>query len=285
MMKTILKSFVCALLLSSASSLHAATFTFEFPERTSRAEEIRAQLVIHTEGEQLNAVQGEITVPAGVEVTKIYDNDSAILLWVEKPSFNTKTRKVSFSGVTPGGISGDRTILTLALKATLSGEFNFVLANASSFKNDGIGNEIRIKPLQAVLSVGENISTTTPTVLDRVSPEPFIPVIATSPDIYENKAFVSFVAHDKESGIDHYEYKASFLNPGSEGWITVESPFELPKEALGKRVYIKAFDLAGNTRMASIPTPGYYANVAGGVIITVLIIICVLYIARRLFLR
>src|SRR6185436_11441101 len=94
--------------------------------------------------ETVNAIAGELLLPAGVEVSEIQTGASAVLFWLEPPAFNVQTRTLSFSGLTPGGMYGRRQILNFLLKAKEAGTLPLSFMNLSAYKNDGKGTPVTI---------------------------------------------------------------------------------------------------------------------------------------------
>lgn len=261
---------------------HAARFYLDIPPSASKNEEVLATLKMNTEREVVNAISGEIVLPREVEIAHIYDGGSAVTLWIEKPSFSTSSSTITFSGLTPGGINGDYTLFSFVLKSSVSGTFPLTISRVTALKNDGKGTPVKVTMSPAYIKILSTVSTSTFSITDTTLPEVFIPSITSSKDLFENQAFVSFLAQDKGQGIDHYEYAATFFgSPGNDSWIDVESPFVLPKEALSKKVFIKAVDKSGNMRVVSIAGPSYYANMGSWSIIIVLLILCVLFFSKR----
>lgn len=278
-------TYVAILFLLIPSVVKGATFSFDIPKNVSLNEEVLVKLKIHTEGETLNALSGEIIIPPEIEISNIYDGDSALLLWVEKPVFKKESKRIYFSGITPGGILGERNIFSFIMRANASGAFNLSLSEVSSLKNDGLGSLVKVSSLPASVVVGSEKSSSQKVITDILSPEAFLPVIAKSSDIFDNQPFISFITHDKGVGIDRYEYMATrLLSPKSDGWTVVESPFLIPDKDLSKKIHIKAVDKSGNDRIVSVTGPNYFVNMALWSIIILLIILCVLFTIKRFLL-
>lgn len=259
------------------------TFSFELPAKAARGQEVLVRLQVHTGRESTNAVSGEIRIPTGIEVKQIYTGDSAVILWVDQPTFATSTQSILFSGLTPGGITGDRTILSFVIRGGEAGTYAFTLEKPTTLKNDGNGTPIVTTVIPRRLTIDSRVSTSTVVITDTVSPEPFVPALTFSEDILGKETYISFSAQDKGVGIGHYEYAARFRGqPGKTGWTKAESPFVLPRSAYAQKIYIKAVDKVGNERIEVIHGPSYYKNIGTWSIIILLLITCVLYIRKRL---
>ena len=221
---------------------------------------------VDTGTETINALEGKLVLPEGVSVEEIYTGNSAILIWIARPTFNDEDNSIFFSGFSPGGFRGKYPVFSLGTNNLSGATFKDIVA----FRNDGEGTEVTVK-LSLVL--GELAEDTTP-------PEPFTAVISKSDDIFEGKYFVSFVAQDKGTGVAKYEYQTRWLfSPGEKGWTTAESPKVLSRSELFKRIYIRATDQKGNYREVSTPGPYRFITLLIGVII----IVCILLFLRRFF--
>ena len=94
-------------------------------------------------------------------------------------------------------------------------------------------------------------------MIDTVPPEEFGPQIGQDSTIYDGKYFLSFVAQDKTSGVDHYEItevpRLSFKK--TKEWKVVQSSYLLEDQRLRSVIEVKAVDKAGNERVAEIKPP------------------------------
>jgi len=122
-------------------------------------------------------------------------------------------------------------------------------------------------------------------MIDTIPPEEFEPQIGQDPTMYDGKYFLSFIAQDKTSGVDHYEVTEvpwfSFKKT-KEGKV-VQSPYLLEDQRLRKVIKVKAVDKAGNERIAEIRLP--YKITLGDVLILLLILIgigIILWLAKRI---
>jgi hypothetical protein len=93
--------------------------------------------------------------------------------------------------------------------------------------------------------------------IDTTPPADFKPKIETlAAFVLASRGIVTFETTDALSGIDHYE--AGVINKKnspdiSPVFVEVESPYQLPTAISGElRVIIRAFDKAGNTRVATV---------------------------------
>jgi hypothetical protein len=224
---------------------------------------------IDTGSELINAVSGTLVLPPGSSVGDIYTGSSAILIWVAQPTYNSEANTVTFAGLSPGGFKGKYPLFSLEWQGGNIGQISF--KDVNSYRNDGEGTPANVRLFLSETKIAD----------DLVPPEPFTPVISTSPDIFEGRAFVSFVAQDKGTGIEKYEYAATwFFAPGENGkWITAESPLVLSNSERFKRIHVRAIDGQGNFRVVSTAGPYSYISLGIGLIMMV----CVaLFITRSL---
>lgn len=214
---------------------------------------------LDSEEESINALDSSIAIPANLSVEDIRDGNSLIPLWLEHP--HVDGNHIVFSGVIPGGLKSQKVYLfSVIFKAQQDGDATVVTDQEQILLNDGLGTAAKLHqaPLQlSVAATGPVTHFTPPT--DNMPPEPFQPVIGQS-GVQENKLFLAFVAHDKDSGIDHYEYYDSNFKytPGEVlqkkwSWQTVESPKNIQERDLAKYLYVKAVDRAGNVTVAIVP--------------------------------
>ncbi len=233
-----------------------------------------AVLNVDTNSNSINAIEGTIQIPKDISITKIYDGNSVLVFWVDKPTLDKSTNTIRFSGFTPGGFQGVWSLFSL------EGNFNeqdlnrFTFQGVRALENDGQGTAVSVK-----LTIASTIINK-----DTTSPEVFVSEISKSPEVFDNLYFLSFVTQDKGMGIDHYEYAATrFFSPSAGEWKPAESPFVLNKSELSKRIFIKAIDKSGNERISTLFGPKYFEYTFIGFIIGVLIL-CVLSYILKMFL-
>jgi hypothetical protein len=211
----------------------------------------------------INALEATIQIPKSVTVTKILDGNSPLIFWVRPAVLDKDTNTISFAGITPGGFAGNGTILSIVGDFQVGDYKNITFKEVMALKNDGQGTLGKIK---LYASNGAD-------VVDSVPPEPFKPIISNSPDLFNNKKFLSFVTQDKGVGIDHYEFKGE----------VVESPVELSLLNLFQKISIKAVDKSGNEIVQSTVGPFYYYLWSFVWVIIISLALWVLsYIRRRL---
>ncbi len=220
-------------------------------------------LSVDTLGKSINTVSGVIDIPQDkLQIVDVRYGNSIVTLWAEKPSINPANGTISFAGGIPGGYGGSNgPMLTFGLKARRTGSPLTFLKDVKILLNDGLGTEVQnvtlknltltIKGAAPLPKVPEKeISAPPEEVLppDTVPPEHFTPLISNHPAIEDNKYFVAFFAVDKDSGIARYEVKeeSRFIPLFSAEYTEAKSPYILQYQKWPSRVYVRAYDQAGN---------------------------------------
>jgi hypothetical protein len=254
--------------------------------------------MLDTEGEIINALEGEILFPEELlELVEIRDGDSIINLWVERPSIEL-TGKVIFSGIIPTGFTGVLSpyyegygpgkIFSLIFVSKKEGQGTVVLENGKVLLHDGLGTPANVKISNFQFSISKDVPGFEFEISKDIElPEPFLPEITEDQNIFDGKWFLVFVTQDKGSGIDHYEVQESRREKIENGkWITAESPYVLKDQKLKSWIYVKAVDKAGNERVGVVesryPVKWYEVCWIWGIIILV-IIFTGIFIKRNLW--
>jgi len=236
-------------------------------------DEFEAVLMLNTENQNINAVEGKIILSKNLRVEKILDGDSIINLWIQKPAINSQN-ELAFSGIIPGGFVGQLSpqvkgllpgvILRMILKVRSAGEVKIDTANTRVLLNDGRGTEtsLSILTLSAITKEGTRTGPGTAIRQDKTPPELFTPEISRSPDTFNNQWFLVFATQDKGYGIDHYEINEVSPIIHNIPWLgkliisgtfkIAESPYLLKDQGLQSYIYVKAVDKAGNERIAML---------------------------------
>ena len=224
---------------------------------------------VDTGTKTINAIEGVLVLPLGASVGEIHTGNSAILIWIAKPAFNRESSTITFSGFTPGGFRGKYPVFSLngvGLEEVRGASFS----NVRGYLNDGSGTEVNVT-LRLVPAE---------TLVDDAPPEPFAPIISSSPDLFEGRDFISFATQDKGTGVGRYEYASTWLlNPNNEDWQVTEAPRVLTAIEKFKRLHIRAVDYAENVQRVSTVGPYRHALILIGTIM----IVCVLLFLRRSF--
>lgn len=204
-------------------------------------------IFINTENQSINAIEGELIFSRDLfGLREIKYGNSIINFWVEKPK---KADKIVFSGIIPGGYTGDKGLLFSAIFYTKKEGKGFIeIRNPKTLLNDGQGTETNTK----ASALGIIISAEEPSFLptkkkDTEPPEPFEPAVANDPTIFNGKYFLVFATQDKDSDIDYYE-----VCEKGEKCKVAGSPYLLKNQKLDKKIIVKAIDKNGNERIATL---------------------------------
>jgi len=227
------------------------------------------QIEVNTGRENVNAVEGTLMLPVGTHVESIYTGRSAVIIWLKEPVYDEASRSITFAGLSPGGFSGKQPLFAIEISGgSLTGAF---WRETAAYKNDGEGS-----PVNITFNFSESTIAT-----DDAPPESFSLEVAHSPALLDGKYFASFVAQDKITGVERYEYRSSwFMTPDAdEKWVRVQSPLALSKKEYFQRIHVRAIDHSGNFRLQSTAGPYWGITLAIGIII----IVCVaLFLTRSL---
>ena len=282
-LKLILLLIACFLSLSA--SAHAAELNLiSQTHEINVGQQFQIDVILNTEGESINAVEGKIVFPAELlELKEIRDGNSSINFWIEKPH-SSQSGVIVFSGITPGGLLGPKELLfSVVFRAKKEGSGTIQTDGFRVLRNDGEGTpaNIKISPLQFSISQKSSpISPAIESIKDTEFPEDFKPIIASDPSIFDGKYFLVFVTQDKISGIANYK-----VREGKWGWFNVaESPYLLIHQSLDRKIFVKAVDKNGNERIAVVE-PRYsikwYENYWIWIIIIILGVI-IAYLVKRI---
>lgn len=222
---------------------------------------------LNTNNESINAFEGEIVFPSGmIALGEVRDGNSMVSLWVEKPRL-TREGVVSFSGIIPGGFSGQQGYLfSLIFESIDFGTFTIESRNENVYLNDGEGTatEVTRSPLTLTALITSSTEAVFLPVRDTEPPESFSVTLVTDPNIFEGKHAIAFATQDKGGGVSEYqvaEYHRPFwkfsTNPNELSWVPVQSPYLLSDQSLRSVVYVKALDYSGNERVTILSPQGF----------------------------
>jgi len=276
-------------LVLMAPKADAAKLYFETNiQEISIGQRFPLDLILNTEDEEINAVEGKIGFPENLlELKEIRDGNSIINFWVEKPRIGSNNQ-VIFSGITPGGYVGENgLIFSVIFQAKNEGGGVIEISDAKTLLNDGKGTPAQLKISNFQFLISKQISTPQTPILeikDTEPPEDFKPEIAQNPEMFDGKYFLVFATQDKGSGIDYYALRETrrktIIRETDAKWIVAESPYVLKDQKLRSYIYVKAVDKAGNERIAMVE-PRYPIRWYEIWWVWVIIIIIVAYIIWR----
>ena len=231
----------------------AAVLYFGAPAKEIGVERLVAiGVFVDSEGESVNAFEGEIAAPETVEIREIADGASFVNFWVERPRIEGS--RIIFSGIAPGGFLGSRGLLfSFVAYPRALGAIDIGAGHIRMFLNAAEGTPVVSKVAPISLRVVKDSSLPEfSRFVDTEAPEPFVPEVLRDSSVFGGRWFVAFAAQDKGSGIDRYE-----VSEGGLPFRTAESPYLLERQRSGGTIIVKAIDRQGNERIAEVRGPGF----------------------------
>lgn len=233
----------------------------------------------------INTVSVGIHIPPGFTPSDYYDGNSIINLWVDKPTWDPNSRSFSFSGIIPGGFSGDSArLLVVKLSADspssdpvwFEPEKTKIYLNTPEAKKDSI-------ILDSIVLKNASQNNISETLKDSDKPEPFVAKLVINDQNFSGKSAIIFNTTDKSGGINHYEVKESYFRGGYFAeWHEVESPYILQDQNLHSYIFIKAVDESGNFYISTL-SPVHSIVLVQIIIIFAIISLYVLYYFKKRF--
>lgn len=247
------------LLVSKSSFAASIEFSKDTPVILSIEKNFYVDVFVDGEGEDINAFLGEITFPDGlVEIDSIYNGSTVTTAWVVPPVVSGSS--IQFAGIMANGFSGTidpitntknpGTLFRITFRPLREGSGIVNISKAEVYKNDGLGTKLSTTADSFTFAIskdGDRMETELP---DTNGPEDFRPMIVSHPDVYDGRYFLIFSTTDKETGVAYYEVKE-----GRRPWVRATSPYLLEDQTLRSRIWVRAFDYAGNYTTVSILGP------------------------------
>jgi hypothetical protein len=252
-----------------ASSAYAASLNLVISSATiDQNSFLPVNVIFNPDNQLINALSGEIVFPTDkLKVQGIYDGDSVINLWVQKPQ-EFPNGIITFSGIIPGGFGGilnptpnnnqsPGKIFTIIFKTLQAGPADINFQNSKALLNDGKGTpaELNINPLEIIISSSTQTEAPLSSVIanDHNPPDPFKIILSRDKNIFSGKWFIIFHTQDKESGVAYYNVFSSpyaVQNISDSQWRQATSPYLLRDQTLSSYVYVRAVDYNGNSRLS-----------------------------------
>lgn len=254
-MKNFLHTFIIVSIIAFVFPMQSFAMSIFF--ETSRpmygiGQEFIVDVNLDTETNVVNTISGEIIIPSqNLQFIDIIDGGSSVLFWIDRPKYNPDTSSIVFSGITPGGISGESIeLFSIQLKTLQESQSKLEVKNIAILLHDGQGTQLSASFVPRTIFVSKDVSILDEEVFpgDKEAPEDFTPSIVQDPNLFNGKFVLVFATQDKLSGISHYEVKEGFFN----GYSIAESPYILKKQNLSRLLYVKAIDKFGNERIAIV---------------------------------
>ena len=230
------------------------------PERVGGGDMVRVSVILDSII-PVNAFAGMLSYDAAMlEPIATSDGNSVISIWIARPAVPEGGTSIPFSGITPGGFSGNRGMLfSVLFRAKAAGSASVFLGDVEVLRNDGAGGEEPVRAHALTLSLEKQSRGGYAEPDDQAAPEPFFVYLGDDPELFGGRRYIVFTAVDKLSGIDHYaiaetrlpSFLLRLLPPSWE--IVSEGPYALSDQRLVSAVHIKAVDRAGNERLTVFP--------------------------------
>lgn len=234
---------------------------------------VEARVMLDTQDASVNALEGAVVVPRGLDFVSLRDGASFVSVWIDRPAYRAGEQgrgQIDFSGIVPGGYAGNigafwsgarpGEIFTIVLRGKAEGSQTIEVSLGQLLANDGAGTSIAVVPARASVSV--MASTSSEAYFEKYSfdsdiapPEPFEILIADMPGAEGVKAIV-FDTYDTGSGLAFF-----MVREGKGEFNTASSPYALSGDQK-EQVFVRAYDKAGNIREESIDFDPY-PHVAG----------------------
>lgn len=279
-----------------ATPVKAADFYFEnFSSTTPVNQEIKLDIAVEATSVNLNAVAGQIIIPADFfDTRQIITGESGISFWLEEPAQNNDSA-VPFSGIVTNGFSGKIRLFSLILSPKKTGEAIITTRGITALINDGKGTSDQVKSPEArIVITGPVAKPSEVNLADVTAPEFDTIELANNRSLCQGKSALIFHAVDKETGVSKYDvreqktYSLFGLNLKIGSWTRAQSPYCLSDNHNKSDIEVRASDQAGNSVISRIvhSSPIYwYENILlWGIILSLAlfsIAIFFIYVKRR----
>ena len=244
--------------IASAASLSLSV------DKTALENDSRADITIFltASGERINALGGELVIISGdASFSEIQDGQSIVSAWVEGPKIKDNT--VVFSGIIPGGFAGlyspsaqgpqPGVLMKVSLRVKNPNNVVIGLKNIEAYVDNGEPVAVKLEPTELPINFSKISNTAVLSRQDASDPIFSSTEVIAIPGAADS-FYVSFMAEDAESGIDHYEVQESLspeINP--EAWHRAENPYRLEDQTRRSYISIRAVNRAGKATVTTIP--------------------------------
>lgn len=237
----------------------AAEVRVEVPdESTSPGSIVSVHVSLRSVGQPINAFEGVLSIPTGIQLESISYPGSLPVNWIGKPS--VVGGRVVFSGIIPGGFEGVLDplaqglefgrIFTVNLRTSTLGTYELSPQIIEAYANtDDHEPVVFVTMTDTVVVEGVALSSSviTSATDDIMPPETFSIVLTRDDRIWDGRNFIVFQTSDAGSGIYFYTVTEGTREP-----VTSGSPYLLEDQSLRSDITVRAYDLAGNIRVARL---------------------------------
>lgn len=241
---------IAGTLVFFAVPAYAAQMQVQIPAAIAVHETGVVHIVLDTEGESVNAVEGIVQLPVDiVSIEAIHSGSSFVSVWLEKPALRAPDQIV-FSGITPGGFRGDSgALFTIVVRGGSEGIGQISLADVQVLRNDGEGTVVPTTVVDSTVSVSKTAAVHS-MLVDIDKPEPFQITLNKSENAYDGRRILVYLAQDKGSGVAYYKVCEGLFA----GCVLSSSPYVLKRQGADSLIRVQAVDHFGNSRTAYLFT-------------------------------
>jgi hypothetical protein len=241
----------------AVTPLSAAEIDFQLPQASP--ENVHGPFLVsallHPDGEVVNAIQMEVRVEGSAYIEEVYDGDSVITNWVEKPHFNASN--ITFSGIIAGGFDGiaipgtsnkrPGKIFDFVVYPREIGDVTVRIESAKVLLHDGKGTEtiVTSNPLEVTVTSIERDTQKDYFFNDETPPELVTYNVVESDDLLSGARVLMFDVRDSESGVSYIE-----ISENNSEYIRTDLVHSLKGDTVA--VDIRMVDKAGNVATENI---------------------------------
>lgn len=236
----------------SARNAQAASVELESDySKISVGDTVVADVIMDTEGETINVVDGSISIPNGlklVEIKELSVASSALSQWARTPSWSQKDGTISFVGGFPGGINKKFVpLFRIFFTAKSAGQVTFMPAEVKAYVNDGLATQagVHVTPLTVTINPEDNlpVKDELKSIIthDFKAPANINIELGQDSSLFNGQRFITLAAVDSESGIDYFEVKEGNREP-----VKATNYYVLQDQDQLEPLIVFAFDKAGN---------------------------------------
>jgi hypothetical protein len=275
----------CMPVFAHAQAVTPTIILQHVPSTVAQQQQFYIDVVLDTHGQDINGIQGAVAFSSdNLKFVRSEIGNSNVTMWVTQSALQGNV--LNFLGIIPGGFDGlinpfdpnhklPAQIVRLVFEAKAAGPAIITASQFSVTANDGQGTLTAIPDTTTNLTVTEAIAPSTYTVTDVIPPLLSASVV-TDKNLYDGKYTLIYTAIDKQSGIDHVD-----LQEGNGPWTRIDSPYELQDQTRKGILSLRAYDVAGNVTVISLPASPSPHPSRVPIIILALIVIIILYVIYK----
>lgn len=280
-MKRLFPIFLITLALFIEASVgYAAELVIEASPAAAETEFLLP--VVLTDLEDINVVEGTLTLPEGITLVSIDTSGSAFPLFAEKPRYEPATHSVEFVAGAPTSVPDDSDALLFVIhaRAASSGTYTITPTRFVAYINDGKGTSVNVSSQPTLLSVVEKGSLP---AASRPEPatEPLIAEVGRDDTLFSGQWFVAFFGGSSGASVAHYEVR--------EGWwkgpTRADRYYVLKNQSRSTTVWVSAISENGKKVTVHIPPanpwPEYALLFGLAVLVVVILFLTGKWIRRK----